>query len=814
MDDEDLKQAVEGWLALRPRTIAELAEEALKAGLVEADDPVGAEQVIDDLISATDETWVTGDDLVVLTASYVDTGMTFTHRITEAELGDEAVVFAPDLTVLEWNARDGLELNGGGRVRVDYRDLSTPTVLVGPPGWLDGFETGDVVAFSRAEGRLTLSTVDEVSDGAPEAAALGDAAVRWIGGGQGEEEVPVLMEAMARDGSLFRSPVLPVGELMEAAGLERCGVEWGWAAEEWRTRQQRFANHDQSVRRRHGLGRCCDAALDRVEEAWDRYLLDRDIDARAVAADLGHSAVATAFAESHASVPDSVVAFAEVVAVTGGRHAAAAHALAGVAERWRGDVLAAERAYETAVRLDPDLGVAAGELATLKLDRGDLARAYALALHEDLERGMAEWIGNERARQDALRPKAGRNDPCPCGSGKKFKKCCASGDPLSLADRVPLILQRMAHFATSAEQQVSLFGLAISAAGSADSDLPTAIRRFLGDPFLVDVAIHEGGCGEAYLDERAPLLPVDEIELLREVLDEPRRLWEILRVDEGVAVELRDTRTGDVIEVVERSGSQGRSPGELLLARAVTVAGMPMLFGVPVVVPLRERERIVGLLDGWLDADTLATWFGSLFRAPLLRNREGEDLSLRRTTLGVVDDRDIVVEALDETYGRDGDELAWHETTTVDGDEEVIRGVIRLDGDELTVESNSVERQERLLDTILDLIDAVIIDDEDDDFDGFDFGDLDTAGSSFDAGEVPDDVRAAVEAQLAVYEHRWVDEPVPALSGLTPRQALDDPTRREDLFSLLREMRAMTPPEGGFAMSVDRLEDLLEIDRA
>lgn len=21
-------------------------------------------------------------------------------------------------------------------------------------------------------------------------------------------------------------------------------------------------------------------------------------------------------------------------------------------------------------------------------------------------------------------PKTGRNDPCPCGSGKKFKKCC------------------------------------------------------------------------------------------------------------------------------------------------------------------------------------------------------------------------------------------------------------------------------------------------------------------------------------------------------------------------------------------------------
>ncbi len=23
-------------------------------------------------------------------------------------------------------------------------------------------------------------------------------------------------------------------------------------------------------------------------------------------------------------------------------------------------------------------------------------------------------------------PKVGRNDPCPCGSGRKFKKCCGA----------------------------------------------------------------------------------------------------------------------------------------------------------------------------------------------------------------------------------------------------------------------------------------------------------------------------------------------------------------------------------------------------
>lgn len=25
-------------------------------------------------------------------------------------------------------------------------------------------------------------------------------------------------------------------------------------------------------------------------------------------------------------------------------------------------------------------------------------------------------------------PRVGRNEPCPCGSGRKFKKCCYSGD--------------------------------------------------------------------------------------------------------------------------------------------------------------------------------------------------------------------------------------------------------------------------------------------------------------------------------------------------------------------------------------------------
>ncbi len=32
-------------------------------------------------------------------------------------------------------------------------------------------------------------------------------------------------------------------------------------------------------------------------------------------------------------------------------------------------------------------------------------------------------VGPVQVRRDT--PKTGRNDPCPCGSGKKYKKCCA-----------------------------------------------------------------------------------------------------------------------------------------------------------------------------------------------------------------------------------------------------------------------------------------------------------------------------------------------------------------------------------------------------
>jgi preprotein translocase subunit SecA len=44
----------------------------------------------------------------------------------------------------------------------------------------------------------------------------------------------------------------------------------------------------------------------------------------------------------------------------------------------------------------------------------------------DLTAGMDDAGGYQRVGVPVTReaPKVGRNDPCPCGSGKKYKKCC------------------------------------------------------------------------------------------------------------------------------------------------------------------------------------------------------------------------------------------------------------------------------------------------------------------------------------------------------------------------------------------------------
>jgi uncharacterized protein len=56
-----------------------------------------------------------------------------------------------------------------------------------------------------------------------------------------------------------------------------------------------------------------------------------------------------------------------------------------------------------------------------------LARSYRHFAHQRLERTQSAGRPSESPRRAA--PKVGRNEPCPCGSGKKFKRCCGNRSP-------------------------------------------------------------------------------------------------------------------------------------------------------------------------------------------------------------------------------------------------------------------------------------------------------------------------------------------------------------------------------------------------
>lgn len=72
-------------------------------------------------------------------------------------------------------------------------------------------------------------------------------------------------------------------------------------------------------------------------------------------------------------------------------------------------------------------------------------------------------------------------------------------------------------------------------------------------------------------------------------------------------------------------------------------------------------------------------------------------------------------------------------------------------------------------------------------------------------------IRAVLVERRNQLEEQWCDESVPALGGLTPRQAAADPTRRDELRRLLNSFDALAT-DGPGMMRPDRLRELLELD--
>ena len=477
-----------------------------------------------------------------------------------------------------------------------------------------------------------------------------------------------------------------------------------------------------------------------------------------------------------------------------------------------GDIEEAERELLAAESMDPDWPLPLIDLARIASDRGDVERGLGLLRRAGAGPDHPLVVLLEAHRAEPRRD-LGRNEPCWCGSGRKYKKCHLGREQLALAERVNWLYEKAAQYAQTAGWRDLLAEVGYERYRHTH-DLAEALAAGMADPLVMDVVLFEGGAFAEFLEVRGSLLPDDERLLAEQWLLVDRSVFEVEKVNPGESVTVRDVRNGDMHEVRERTASRQLKPGQLICARVVPAGDSMQFFGGVEPIALHERDPLIDLLDTEPDPVELVAALSRRFAPATLTNTEGEPLAICEATVRV-GDPDGIEAALDETYDRvDGDEPPrWHEHVTTHGMPH-IRATLVRDGDTLRVETNSEERMDRVLATLvrLDPTMRVLDDSRRPIRDAREAAELAAQLPVAEDALDPDDpeVAAMLDEFIREYEAKWLDEPIPALDGHTPRQAADDPTRRGDLIKLLDSFPADEGTPG--RMSAERLRSALGLE--
>lgn len=480
-------------------------------------------------------------------------------------------------------------------------------------------------------------------------------------------------------------------------------------------------------------------------------------------------------------------------------------------------MLDAESRLRQAVREDPGWPPAEDRLAWYESDRGEASAAVARwrrlgdtpADNQDLQ--TAEPFANPAAT-----PRVGRNDRCWCGSGRKYK-ACHLGRPVhaALPDRVSWLCRKaVAYLERRGGMGPMVLAHAAARAGVPDDpddpDTAEAMAEAMADPVVLDTVLHEGGWFERFLAARGPLLPDDEAMLARSWTLVERSVHEVLDVTPGNGLVVRDLRTGDRHDVRERSFSRQTRSGALVCTRVVPDGESHQLIGGLFGVAPGTETGLLDLLDR-RDGYELLHRVSLLHRPPSLVTTDGDPIVDCRAELEVPDPAMARAE-LDRRYEPDGDGWVWFADADTDGASRTVRGWLTLVGGVLTVRTMSESRLDAARAELLTALPgARVIGDE---RRPFELGDVppDTAipGGRPPGAAVPDGI--PVEALLEIadrQERAWCDEHVPALGGRTPREAADDPTRRDELARLIASFPDIDPESGMVGLRPERLRELL-----
>ncbi|MGH3824515.1 MAG: SEC-C metal-binding domain-containing protein [Pseudonocardiaceae bacterium] len=465
-----------------------------------------------------------------------------------------------------------------------------------------GLGEGGVIALGLAGDGLSLQVV-------PEQAARPEALVRLErrltavleNGPDGPAQLDVAVwTACADDPTLFIEPLPPLGAALDACGLAHDG-DWlaapGFDFRRWRVEQRCAAvtwrhdiGHDEAlavlalVMLYEQVAALMHAAALSAQEGGEAELAtfaaeltgqpepspaDPDLDhgsgttARTAAvtaalAFLAEPAVAQAvLAETIGSGTKGAATlglFAETLEPQAPRAARPALLwLLGKAHERLGGTIQAEVAYHAAESADPQWAPALVDLARYASDRGDAARGLALLRRAGTpsDHALVELL--ERF-QVMPRPDLGRNQPCWCGSGRKYKKCHLHHEQLPLEERAAWLYQKAGMFLLDGLWRDVVIETACVRARF--SEAPDALLYALDAPLVTDAVLFEGGGFAEFVATRGMLLPEDERLLAEQWLLIERSVYEIERVRHGAGFEMRDVRTGDVHQVRERTASR------------------------------------------------------------------------------------------------------------------------------------------------------------------------------------------------------------------------------------------------------------------
>jgi hypothetical protein len=807
-------------LASGPIMILELAVRLRRSGVLAHLESLDNEQLaleLDEILLSCDAIWTTDDGTVASTTALLD-GVSFSHRMTSSELERGVLDVNSDLIVLDFDIAGSLALERGGELKfsfADEPDFNERGFFVGPPGWLSEIRSPGTIVVSRSGTVVSIHSGAALGRGDTEAEALRQAFDHQHLEGVLSDPVEIVLDALCRNPSLFRSPVVPVSELFERAGIE-CRGEWvarqGESAEPPGViYRERLINE---LSEEYGFDSCCTEAFEQVLVVWTNFILHQasPSDARSAARALAHGGVAPAFVDYVLGDDDFeselLAEFAAHLVPLSGKFSAPGRYLLALNAERGARTTDAERELQAAIAADAGYEAALLELSRYAADRGDARQAISLlrrsgALESDPE---VEYL---RLRLGVPVIGVGRNDPCPCGSGSKFKSCCINGRRQSNEERADWLCHKVTVFSFRPQNRWRLEELLDIATDAARGESPDTLL-----PALVELAAFDRDALEAFIETRGVLLDEDELALARRWRDSPPSLWHVVAVQPAASVELFDTRSGASVVVTDHSASQGLRLGDYVFVRVVPAGSSWLFTGEIVLVPLAHRESLLELLGAGAETQDLAAWVGRLFAPIQLANYEGDDVVLCHAVLApVTTSWEDLSDTLDRLFGA-SDDGKWTEFVEING-ANVVRCFLRRELETLVVETNSVERFDRILKVLRQKIgDLETIEEMRTDLSST--ADLATrADQNMEIStdeKLPAEILQAVRDLIREREDAWLDESIPALGGFTPRQAAADPTRREDLAALLNEFdRHGAVPSPAVTFDVSRLRQQLNL---